>query len=48
MSIAFNLLSVTGNFDKSNFRVVGKKTKVKPVEMSIKEVEVAFGDKTYI
>lgn len=37
MSIAFNLMSVTGNFDKSGFRVVGRKeTKVKLVEMSIK------------
>lgn len=47
MSIAFHLMSVSGNFDKSSFRVVGRnETKVKLVEMSIKEVEVAPGEKT--
>lgn len=41
MSIAFNSVSVTGNLDKSSFRVVGRKeTKVKSVEMSVGEMEV--------
>lgn len=39
-------MSITGNLDKSSFRVVGRKeTKVKLVEMSMGEVEVTLQTK---